>query len=65
MNLELFITPDHTLFTFQPEGNGFQVTTQRDHAGPNEKTLTTHYLSTPMADQLRFGLILRGAQIIE
>lgn len=64
MNQQLFITPDSTLFIFQPVSDGFQISIQKNHGGTDETEPTTHFLSEPLADRLRFGLVLRNAQEI-
>jgi hypothetical protein len=64
MNQELFITPNHTLFIFQPVFDGFQVSIQTNHERPNESEPLTHYVPAKKAEQLRFSLLLQGAQEI-
>ena len=64
MDQQLFITPGNTLFIFQPVSDGFQVSIQKNHGGTDETEPTTHFLSKPLADQLRLGLVLRNAQEI-
>jgi hypothetical protein len=64
MNQELFITPDHTFFVLQPVPDGFQVSIQKNHERPNEGEPLTHYVPADAAEQLRFNLLLQGAQQI-